>query len=95
VQRSYNKLKFAVLLAIFANNAYADDISDARISRLQKMLEDQQVQMKAMADELKVLQKQTSVVVTNRSTSVIEGKDINLEKAVNQGVKRRKPFTCE
>ncbi|HOY69433.1 MAG TPA: porin [Methylotenera sp.] len=57
-----NKLKYAVLLAICANNAYADDASDARIAKLQKMLEDQQVQMQAIAEELKVLQKKAPAV---------------------------------
>ena len=77
---SVNKLKFAVLLAIFANNAFADDISDAKISRLQKMLEDQQMQMKAMADELKSLQMKIPVVATNQGSSVAEGKDIAQEQ---------------
>jgi phosphate-selective porin OprO/OprP len=77
---SFNKLKFAVVLALFANNAYADDLSDARISQLQKMLEDQQVQMKAMADELKVLQKQLPFTVANQRPSVTEGKDIEQEQ---------------
>ena len=77
---SVNKLKFAVLLALFASNAYADDISDARISRLQKMLEDQQVQMKAMSDELKVLQKQVPVSVANQGASITDGKDSEQEQ---------------
>lgn len=72
---SLNKLKYAVFLALFASNAYADDTSDARITRLQKMLEDQQVQMKAMAEELKVLQKQAPAVV-----SATQGKDIEQEQ---------------
>jgi phosphate-selective porin OprO and OprP len=72
---SLNKLKYAVFLAIFTSNAYADDASDARIARLQKMLEDQQVQMKAMADELKVLQKQTPAVAT-----ATQGKDEEQEQ---------------
>lgn len=77
---SLNKFKYAVLLTIFASSAYAEDTSDAKIARLQKMLEEQQVQMKALADELKTLQKQTSVVATNQSTSNTEGKNITQEQ---------------
>lgn len=40
---SLNQLKYAVLLAIFASSAHAEDTSDAKITKLQKMLEDQQV----------------------------------------------------
>ena len=72
---SFNKLKYAVLLVLFASNAYADDASEARIAKLQKMLEDQQVQLKAMAEELKVLQKQAPVV-----TTAAQGKDIEQEQ---------------
>lgn len=72
---SLNKLKYAVLLALFASHAYADDASDARMARLQKMLEDQQVQMKAMAEELKVLQKQGPAVAT-----ATQGKDEEQEQ---------------
>lgn len=44
------------LLAFSINAAYADDDTAARIAELQKMLEQQQQQMKAMAEELKSLQ---------------------------------------
>ncbi|MGB4811379.1 MAG: porin [Methylophilaceae bacterium] len=64
---SYNQLKCAVLLALFASNTYADEVTDAKIARLQKMLEVQQVQMKAIADELKALQKQAPIVVKNQN----------------------------
>lgn len=50
------KLKCCVLLAMCINTAYADDNADERIAKLQKMLEEQQWQMKAMAEELKALQ---------------------------------------
>lgn len=49
------KLKSGMLLALCVNAAYADDNSD-RIDQLQKMLEQQQWQMQAMAEELKALQ---------------------------------------
>lgn len=54
------KLKCGVLLAVCINTAYAaestDNNADDRIEKLQKMLEEQQWQMKAMADELSALQ---------------------------------------
>lgn len=50
------KLKCGLLLALCVNLAYADDATDDRVAKLQKMLEEQQGQMKAMADELKALQ---------------------------------------
>ncbi|HEY3327490.1 MAG TPA: porin [Novimethylophilus sp.] len=49
-------LKSGVLLALCVNVAYADDNTNDRIMQLQKMLEEQQWQMKAMAEELKALQ---------------------------------------
>lgn len=58
------KLKCGVLLALCINTAYADDNTNDRVAQLQKMLEEQQKamqeqqwQMKAMADELTALQK--------------------------------------
>ncbi len=50
------KFKSGLLLALCVNLAYADDATDDRVAKLQKMLEEQQWQMKAMADELKALQ---------------------------------------
>lgn len=50
------KSKSGLLLALCVNFAYADEATDERITKLQKMLEEQQGQMKAMADELKALQ---------------------------------------
>ncbi len=50
------KLKAGVLLAMSVGSAYADDGADDRIAQLQKMLEQQQWQMQAMAEELKTLQ---------------------------------------
>lgn len=50
------KLKCSVLLALCVSTAYADDATDEKIKQLQKMLEQQQWQMKAMADELTALQ---------------------------------------
>lgn len=50
------KLKSGMLLALLVSNAYAGDNADEKITQLQKMLEQQQVQMQAMADELKALQ---------------------------------------
>lgn len=50
------KLKCGVLLALCVSNAFADDSSNDRIVQLQKMLEEQQWQLKAMADELSALQ---------------------------------------
>lgn len=54
--KSLSQLKYAVLLAIFASNAYAEDTTDERIAKLQKILEEQQWQMQAMSEELKALQ---------------------------------------
>ena len=52
------KLKCSLLLALCVNAAYADGTTEDRIAQLQKMVEAQQVQMKALADELKVLREQ-------------------------------------
>jgi len=52
------KLRYAIMFSLCANPAFADDNTNDRIAQLQKMVEEQQVQMKAMADELKVLQQQ-------------------------------------
>lgn len=49
-------LKSGVLLALCVNVAYADDNTNDKITQLQKMLEEQQWQMKAMAEELRALQ---------------------------------------
>jgi hypothetical protein len=46
------KLKYSVLHALCINTAYADDATEARVAKLQEMLEQQQWQMKAMAEEL-------------------------------------------
>ena len=50
------KLKAGVLFAICINSAWAEDNTDDRIAQLQKMLEQQQWQMEAMAEELAALQ---------------------------------------
>lgn len=50
------KLNAGALLALSMGGAYADDAADERIMQLQKMLEQQQWQMQAMAEELKALQ---------------------------------------
>lgn len=50
------KLKSGVLLALCVSSAHADEGQDDRIAQLQKMLEQQQWQMQAMAEELKTLQ---------------------------------------
>lgn len=55
VQNRLLRLKGGVLLALCVNAAYADDNAN-RIAQLQKMLEQQQWQMQAMAEELKALQ---------------------------------------
>ena len=61
------KLKCGMLLALCVNAAYADDSANDKIMQLQKMLEQQQVQMKAMAAELKALQQQKPAVVASQS----------------------------
>lgn len=60
------KLKSGLLLALCVNTAYADDTTEERIGKLQKMLEEQQWQMKAMADELKALQQKPTVVTSEK-----------------------------
>lgn len=77
---SMNQLKYAVLLALFASNVYAEDTSDVKIAKLQKMLEDQQLQMKAMAEELKVLQKQVPVATANQEATLPESKNVIQEQ---------------
>jgi len=56
MKTSFRKLKFVVLLTLIAGNVYADESTDARITKLQQMLQEQQWQMEAMMDELKSLQ---------------------------------------
>lgn len=56
------KLKSGLLLALSVNIAYADEVTDAKIARLQQMLEEQQWQMQAVAEELKALQQKPKVV---------------------------------
>lgn len=58
------KLTAAAMLGLMVNAAYADDDTNARIEQLQKMLEAQQMQMKAMADELKALQAKPAPVAS-------------------------------
>lgn len=60
------KLKLGVLLLLSASHAYADEANDERIAKLQKMLEEQQWQMQAMAEELKSLQQKPSVVTSEK-----------------------------
>ncbi len=55
------KLKCGLLLALCVNAAYADDGTADKIAQLQKMLEQQQAQMKVMADELTELKQQQPV----------------------------------
>jgi phosphate-selective porin OprO/OprP len=62
------KLRYAVMLALCANPAFADDNTNDRIAQLQKMVEAQQVQMKAMADELKALQRQRPLAVAGQES---------------------------
>jgi phosphate-selective porin OprO/OprP len=75
-----NKLKYAVLLALCASSANAEEASDAKIAKLQKMLEEQQIQMKAMAEELKALQKQVPTITANQETVVPENKKVIQEQ---------------
>lgn len=69
------KLKSGVLLALCVSSAYADDNTSDRIAQLQKMVEDQQVQMKAMAAELKALQQQKPASIASQG-SVVEEKQL-------------------
>lgn len=67
------KLRGAVLLALFANAAFADESNDEKINRLQQMLQaqqkamqEQQWQIQAMSDELKALQQKPAVVANEK-----------------------------
>lgn len=60
------KLKTGLLLALCVQAAYAEDGTDKRIEQLQKMLEEQQWQMKAMADELKALQQKPAAITSEK-----------------------------
>jgi phosphate-selective porin OprO/OprP len=65
------KLKCAVLLALCGNVAHADEATDERISKLQKMLEAQQLQMQLVSEELKALKQQHASAIakpTNLNT---------------------------
>ncbi len=73
------KLKSGLLLAMIVSSAYADDGADARITQLQKMLEqqqkamqEQQWQLKAMADELKALQQKSEVAAVDKEAPVVK-----------------------
>lgn len=73
--KSIWKLKYAVLLALCANTAYAGDTTEERIAKLQKTLEEQQSQMKAMADELKALQQQAPRATASQVVVPQEGQN--------------------
>lgn len=67
------KLSSAVLLALFANAALADESNDEKINRLQQMLQaqqkamqEQQWQIQAMSDELKALQQKPTVIANEK-----------------------------
>lgn len=66
------KLKCSVLLAMSINAAYADDGTDARIAQLQKMLEEQQSQMKVMAEELKSLKQQKPTALSEDEHKTVQ-----------------------
>lgn len=66
------KLKCGVLLAMCINAAYADDNTDAKIVQLQKMLEEQQSQMKMMAEELKALKQQKSTALSEDEHKTVQ-----------------------
>lgn len=67
------KVRSALLLALFANAAFADEANDEKINRLQQMLQaqqkamqEQQWQIQAMSDELKALQQKPAVVANEK-----------------------------
>lgn len=68
------KLKCGMVLALCVSSAYADDSANDKIMQLQKMLEEQQVQMKAMAAELKALQQKPAVATSQSDAPVVEQK---------------------
>jgi len=69
------KLKLGLLLVLAANMAHADDSTEDRIAKLQKLLEEQQWQMKAMADELKALQQKPTVVTSEKDGIGLKSSD--------------------
>jgi len=76
------KLKCGVLLALCVSNAYAEGSDSDRIVQLQKMLEtqqkmmqEQQWQMNAMADELKGLQQKPAAVTSPKDGIGLKSSD--------------------
>lgn len=76
------KLRGAILLALFANAAYADESNDEKINRLQQMLQaqqkamqEQQWQIQAMSDELKALQQKPAVVANEKDGIGLKSSD--------------------
>ncbi|MDX1914366.1 MAG: porin [Methylophilus sp.] len=75
-------LKSAVILALFTNTVFADEGTDARIGKLQQMMQDQQKQMleqqwqmEAMADELKALQQKPTVIASDKDGIGLKSSD--------------------
>ncbi len=75
-------LKSAVILALFTNTVFADEGTDARIGKLQQMMQDQQKQMleqqwqmEAMADELKALQQKSTVIASDKDGIGLKSSD--------------------
>jgi phosphate-selective porin OprO and OprP len=68
-------IRLAVLLALGMSNAYADEATDARIAKLQKMLEEQQWQMQAMSEELKALQQKPAAVANEKEGMGVKASD--------------------
>jgi len=54
--KSHWKIKCAVVLALWASAVQANEGTEERIAKLQKTLQEQQLQMQTLADELKALQ---------------------------------------
>lgn len=69
------KLASAAVMALSVNLAYADTATDEKITQLQKLLEAQQAQMQALAEELKALRASSAV---SGSTSPMG--DVKLEQ---------------
>jgi phosphate-selective porin OprO and OprP len=88
------KLSVAAMLAMRISAVYADTATDEKIAQLQKMLEAQQQQMKAMSYELNALK--TSSAATNRTSSAATESDWKLQAMQDeiQGLEQRPTVTA-
>lgn len=65
MNKCLNSMVVATMLTT-VGGAYADEVTDEKILKLQKLLEEQQWQMQAIGEELKALQQKPSVITSEK-----------------------------